>query len=61
MGYAWQILSESGTVERERIAIRKPPKPLYIDSVECAFCGGSGEGRLYCMECRGVGVVSVKE
>ena len=40
MGYVWQIVSESGTVKRGRIAIKKP---LYIDSVACAFCGGSGE------------------
>jgi len=64
MGYVWQVLNQSGTVKGRRSRIRKPPKPLYADSFECAFCGGFGKDRnsryAYCRVCGGTGRVGVR-
>jgi len=61
MGYVWQVLNQSKTVQGRRVRMRKPPKLLYADSFECAFCGGFGKDRssrhALCRVCGGSGRV----
>ena len=53
--YIWQLLGQSNGGMRSGSAIGKP---LHVDSVDCAFCQGSGVGRnsyQRCQVCGGSG------
>ena len=58
--YVWQLLGQSNEGMGIRGAI---PKPLHVDSVDCAFCRGTGEDRnshQRCRICGGSGRVNVR-
>jgi len=60
MGYAQDILSNSGTLRSKRLR-----KKQFVDSVPCAYCRGTGIDRKFgntsrCPVCSGRGQIKVK-